>query len=80
MQITPVTLNVGLQGIKRANAGIHEAASELVHHASRIDQRGASELAAPLVALKSNTLLFEASGKVIKIANENTGSLIDALV
>lgn len=80
MQIRPVTLDVGLQGIKRANAGIHAAASEIVQNASRIDQRGASDLAAPLVALKTNTLLFEASGKVIKIGNENAGRLIDVLV
>lgn len=34
----------------------------------------------PLVALKTNTLLFQASGKILAMENENAGHLIDVLV
>ena len=80
MQIRPVMLNPGLQGIQRANQGINKAANDLVQQSAHVAERGASELAAPLLALKTNTLLFQASGKVVQLENENTGYLIDLLV
>ena len=80
MQIRPTTLNPGLQGIQRANQGMNKAATEIVQQSAHIGQRGASDLAAPLVALKTNSLLFQASGKVIQMENENIGHLIDVLV
>jgi len=80
MQIRPVMLNPGLQGIQRANQGMNKAATDIVQQTSRLEQRGASDLAAPLVALKTNSLLFQASGKVIQMENENIGHLINVLV
>lgn len=80
MQIRPVMLNPGLQGIQRANQGISKAATTIVQQTAFIGQRGASELAAPLLALKTNTLLFQASGKILEIESENAGHLIDVLV
>lgn len=80
MQIRPVMLNPGLQGIQRANQGISKAATAIVQQTAFIGQRGASELAAPLVALKTNTLLFQASGKILEIEGENAGHLINVLL
>lgn len=80
MQIRPVMFNAGLQGMQRANQGIGRAASEIVQQSALPGPRGASELAAPLVALKTNTLLFQASGKILAMENENAGHLIDVLV
>ncbi len=80
MQIRPVMLNPGLQGIQRANQGMSKAATDIVQQTSRLEQRETSDLAAPLVALKTNSLLFQASGKVIQMENENIGHLINVLV
>ena len=80
MQISPSTMNIGLQGIQRANKGMQGAAADIVQQSNHIAERGASQLAAPLLAMKTNALLFEASGKVIAASRENSGHLIDILV
>jgi len=76
MQIRPVMFNAGLQGMQRVNQGIDRAATEIVQQSVLPGPRGASEL----VALKTNTLLFQASGKILAMENENAGHLIDVLV
>lgn len=80
MQIRPIMFNAGLQGMQRVNQGIDRAATEIVQSLYCPGREAPANWPPPLVALKTNTLLFQASGKILAMENENAGHLIDVLV
>jgi len=67
----------GMLGLQRANAGMQQAAQNIVSHTGPgldLDQMTNS-----IVELKQHELLFAASGKVIEASNATAGSIIDIM-
>lgn len=73
----PPALRSGLNGIHRATDAMNKAANNIVTKSFEYGtQNGLIE---DMVELKSNQTLFNASGKVVQIANLTQGSLLDIL-
>ena len=69
--------NAGLNGIHRAQNGMQQAATNIAN--SSFEDAPVGDLAAEFVSLKANGQLFDASARVIDIASQTTGSLLDIL-
>ena len=72
------TISAGLNGMQRATYDMNRAAQNIVNKS--FVENDSYTMVEDLVALKQNTLLFAASGKVIQAGFNTSGSLIDILV
>ena len=72
------TISAGLNGMQRATYATNQAAQNIVNKS--FVESDSSSMVNDLVALKQNSLLFAASGKVIQAGINTSGSLIDILV
>jgi len=73
-------LNTGLQGIKQGVQGAERAASQIAHAGQPLtdsDGDNVGNLAEPIVDLKLYETSVEASAKVVKVADEMIGMLLD---
>lgn len=65
-------LSTGVHGIQAGLSRANQAASDIAHFGSEVN-----DLATPLVDLKLSELTVKASAAVIKAADETVGTLID---
>ena len=86
-------LNTGLAGMQRSSREMQKSAQDIVEigmglnsngsetvesfPASQKSQDSLGDLAEPLVNIKFEQLIFEASAKIVKTADETLGALID---
>lgn len=78
-------LNTGLAGLQRSSSEINKSAQEIASfpvtqqaaEAGGNSFAGNGTLAEPIVNMKFEQLIFEASAKVISTADETLGTLID---
>lgn len=69
-------LNTGVNGMQRSSAEMQKSAHEIASFGT-IDAEPEATLAEPVVNMKFEQLIFEASAKVVSTANETLGTLID---
>ncbi|MDP2127247.1 MAG: hypothetical protein Q8K97_07695 [Pseudohongiella sp.] len=84
-----VTFNTGLYGMNLASQGLAQSAQQITLAGVRGNDGGAdtnaaitgsSNTAEPLVNLKTNLQLFNASAKVVDTADNMLGNLLDVRV
>jgi len=73
----PPALRSGLNGIHRATDAMNKASANIVR--KTFENGHQNGLIEDFVELKKNQTLFDASGKVVQIANCTSGSLLDIL-
>jgi flagellar hook-associated protein FlgK len=71
-------LQQGLNGMQNSSRSMMESATDLVRSGT-VDRASAStfDIVEPLVNIEKQQLLFDASAKVVKVADEALGALID---
>ncbi|NKB32503.1 MAG: hypothetical protein GKR91_05335 [Pseudomonadales bacterium] len=77
IQTPPPAMRSGLNGIHKASDAMNKASLNIVQ--KTFEDGHTNGLIEDFVELKKNQTLFNASGKVIQIANRTSGSLIDIL-
>ena len=80
MQITNSTYGAGLDGIRKSLRGIQESAHEIATMNGKDSDGLVKGLAESMVSLKIYQQNAEASGKVIEVASQTMGSIIDLKV
>jgi len=69
----------GLEGIQRGLQGIEKSASEIVKAGVTDGASGSTSFIEPIVELKLYERSIEASAKVVKVADEVLGTLLDTM-
>ncbi|MFT6123480.1 MAG: hypothetical protein ACJASG_002014 [Oleiphilaceae bacterium] len=69
----------GLEGIQRGLQGIEKSASEIVRADLTDNAAGFASFVEPIVDLKLYERSIEASAKVVKVADEVLGTLLDTM-
>jgi len=69
----------GLEGIQRGLQGIEKSASEIVKAGTTDDASGSASFVEPIIELRLYERSVEASAKVVKVADEVLGTLLDTL-
>lgn len=69
----------GLDGIQRGLQGIEKAASEIVKIGINDDASGSTSFVKPILELKLYERSIEASAKVVEVADEVLGTLLDTM-
>jgi len=77
MQINNSSLGAGLDGIRKSLRGIQESAHDIATMNGKDSDGLVKDLAESMVSLKIYQRNAEASGRVIEVASETIGSLID---
>ncbi|MFT7372390.1 MAG: hypothetical protein ACI9T9_001072 [Oleiphilaceae bacterium] len=70
----------GLEGIQRGLQGIEKSASEIVKAGVTNNGAGSASFIEPIADLKLYERSIEASAKVVQVADEVLGSLLDTVV
>lgn len=72
-------LNTGLQGMQNSQQRITEAATEIAKAGTKPAQEvePVQDVAQPLVEMKIDQLVFDASAQVVSTADETIGALLD---
>jgi len=70
----------GLEGIQRGLQGIEKSASEIVKLGTTNDASGSTSFVEPILELKLYERSIEASAKVVQVADEVLGTLLDTMV
>jgi flagellar hook-associated protein FlgK len=71
-------LNTGVQGMLQSQRQINQAASEIAQvSTSEAPLQTAAELTEPLINMKIEQNVFDASAKVVTTADEMLGTLLD---
>jgi len=69
----------GLEGIQRGLQGIEKSASEIVKAGTTDGASGAASFVEPIIELNLYERSIEASSKVVKVADEVLGTLLDTM-
>lgn len=67
----------GLMGLEKSSQSILESANELVRSGTVERTVATTDIVEPLVNINKQQHLFDASAKVVKMADEALGALID---
>jgi|GEM_PF-841988 len=70
-------LQQGLIGLEKSTQSIRESANELVRSGTVERPVATTDIVEPLVNINKQQHLFDASAKVVKMADEALGALID---
>lgn len=70
-------LQQGVNGIQSSNRAMLESANELVRSGTVERTTTSTDIVEPLVNIYQQQHLFDASAKVVKVADEALGALID---
>jgi len=70
-------LQQGLIGLEKSTQSIRESANELVRSGTVERPPAATDIVEPLVNINKQQHLFDASAKVVKMADETLGALIN---
>lgn len=70
-------LQQGLTGLDNSSRSIRESANELVRSGTVERPAATTDIVEPLVNINKQQHLFDASAKVVKLADEALGALID---
>lgn len=71
------TMQQGLMGLEKSSQAILESANELVRSGTVERPAATTDIVEPLVNINKQQHLFDASAKVVKMADEALGALID---
>jgi len=69
----------GLEGIQRGLQGVEKSASEIVKAGVTDGSSGSAGFVEPIMELKLYERSIEASAKVVKVADEVLGTLLDTM-
>lgn len=69
----------GLEGIQRGLQGVEKSANEIVKAGKIDDAAGSASFVEPIVDLKLYERSVEASAKVVQVADEVLGTLLDTM-
>lgn len=74
-------MNTGLQGMLASQQRLNESANRIAETAARpvAEVDPVEDLAEPLVQMKIDELVFDASAKVVSTADETLGALLDTM-
>ncbi|MBU2711974.1 flagellar basal body rod C-terminal domain-containing protein [Zooshikella harenae] len=75
MEVNNSLLHTGLSGMNRGRSTVAEAAQDIA--SGTAVSEGSGDLATSIVELKEGQHLFEASAKVVNVADEMLGTLLD---
>jgi len=68
----------GVSGLQNSSRSINEAATEIVRSGTlERSPAGTTDIVEPLVRIRQEQHVFDASAKVVKMADEALGALID---
>ena len=72
-------MNIGTQGLQSSQQQITTAATDVARAATKpVEQIDpAQDLVRPLIEIKASENVFDASAKVVKVADEAVGTLLD---
>jgi flagellar hook protein FlgE len=74
-------LGIGLRGLQQSSQSINQSANEIAQagtlQASREGTGSTQDLVEPLVNLKIEQNIFDASANVVKVGDEMIGSILD---
>lgn len=72
-------MNIGAQGMQSSQQRMVGAATEIAQVAAKpVEQVDTvKDLAEPLIEIKASQNVFDASAKVVTVASENIGTLLD---
>lgn len=71
-------INAGAAGLQRSSQSLNSAAQEIASAgATRKESSGPQDLVEPLVELKREQQIFDASAKVVQVGTDTLGSLLD---
>lgn len=71
-------INTGANGIQRSSQAINSAAHEIASvGATRKETSTTQDLVEPLVEMKREQHIFDASAKVVQVGSDTLGSLLD---
>lgn len=72
-------VNQGLMGMQRSQLEITRSAQQIVSAGTtQRDNPAQNDLVEPLVNIKAQTQIFDASAKIVKAADETLGTLLNA--
>lgn len=72
-------VNQGLMGMQRSQLEITRSAQQIVSAGTtQRDNPAQNDLVEPLVNIKAQTQIFDASAKIVKAADETIGTLLNA--
>ena len=80
MEIGKSAFSAGLEGLNKSLRGMQKAAHDIASLNVEDDNSGVENLTEALIDLKKHELGAKASAKVIKVANEVAGTIIDIKV
>ena len=75
--INSSALQQGLTGIQKSSQSMLESANELVRSGTTERPVATTDIVEPLVNINKQQHLFDASAKVVKMADDALGALID---
>jgi flagellar hook-associated protein FlgK len=71
-------VNQGLIGLQQSQSSIAQSAQQIAQAGTtQRDNPQANDVVEPLVNIKAQTQVFDASAKVVKAADETIGTLLD---
>ena len=72
------TLDIGRQGMQRSSESMQDSASKIASLATKpADSAGVGDVVEPLVNLRIQQNLFDASARVVQAGSDTLGALID---
>jgi len=80
MEIGKSAFSTGLEGLNKSLAGMQKAAHDIASLNVKEDGGSLVNMAEAMIDLKKHELGVKASAKVIKVANEVAGTIIDIKV